>query len=153
MGLRLVEAHDVVADGTDVSWQARLRADMLRQFTLFVRTMDNAGQFLTEEEAATAQNAGRAHLVMYQALAEDAWENDVYLWKLRPKMHYVAHVIEELTETYENPACTDLFSWEDFVGKVKRVAAKTHRKTTSLRVVQRWMLVLMSRWTSRTSVW
>ena len=145
----LFEARKVVIERQDTSWQAHVRADMLHYLMVWIRTLDEADMFLTHEEAVRAQDAGRANLLCYQALAEDAAAANKSLWKLRPKMHYVAHTIEMLTETYENPATLDLFSWEDFVGKVKRVAAKTHRATASLRVVQRWMLLLTTRWHRR----
>ena len=122
---------------------------MLDNLMVWIRTLDEAGTFLTHEEAVRAHDAGRANLLRYQALAEDAFAANQSLWKLRPKTHYLSHAIEQLTESYENPVCLDLFSWEDFVGKIKRIASKTHRATAHLRVVQRWLLIMSSRWAQR----
>ena len=143
----------MVADAEDESWRSRARAEMLNTFVSFCSVLDSAGHWLTDEEASVAACAGRAHLVYYQALAEDAHAANLCLWKLRPKTHYLAHVIEELPKTFENPKYLDLFAWEDFVGRIKRIAAKTHRATSHLRTVQRWMLLVTSRWGQRATAW
>ena len=138
-----------MCDGVDTRWQATTIANLLTKFMTFCQILDRADLFLTDDQALRARCAGRDTLLLYQRLAEDSYSRSERMWKLRPKMHYFMHIIESLPTTFENPARADAFAWEDFMGRIKRIAAKTHRRSASLRVVQRWLLLLSQRWHQR----
>ena len=70
---------------------------------------------LTQAEAEESQHHGVKFLLCYQHLATVACNKNICAWKLRPKLHYFAHIILEITETRENPVKQDLFGAEDIV--------------------------------------
>ena len=55
--------------------------------------------------------------------------------QVRPKLHYLAHCIEELGITGENPRRTDLFGAEDYIGKVRGLRAIPSSGHTSLLLI------------------
>ena len=89
-----------------------------------IEVMDKSGLILTREQAERIQESGHNFLTIYQKLAEMAFAAGVCSYKLRPKLHYFAHTVDEVTDTLENPRRQDLFLAEDFIGKVKRVGKK-----------------------------
>jgi hypothetical protein len=75
----------------------------------------------------------------------DAFDHEL-LNEVRPKLHYFAHLLLELVVTFENPRRQDLFSAEDYIGKIKRIGSMCHRSVVGLRVVQRLSNLLCLRW-------
>ena len=71
---------------------------------------------------------------------------------MRPKIHYLAHVIESLVIDFQNPVKADVFDAETYMGKVKFVARRAPSRTISLRVTQRMVLFLLNRWRQREPV-
>jgi hypothetical protein len=96
--------------------------------------------------AARAAKHGRCFLKSYQLLATWALAASLPAWKLRPKLHYAAHLFDELVTCRENPRRLDLFDAEDYIGKMKKIASACHRLTASLRTVQRMIEFLSHRW-------
>ena len=72
------------------------------------------------------------------------------LAKIRPKLHYLWHVAAEL-QPQPGPAINpNVFScWNDesYMGRVGKLAAKTHKRTVPLRVIHRYMYVLAKQMT------
>jgi len=85
-------------------------------------------------------------LLAYQVLAAEAVERAEPGYKLRPKLHYFGHTVEELGDTRENPRREDLFGFEDMVGKVKKTASACDRRQVMLRFAQRRLMFLKQRW-------
>jgi hypothetical protein len=104
------------------------------------------GPFMPLDVAGRCADFGDLFLKSYQALAVDAVRCGRVAYKLRPKLHYCWHLFSELRRTGENPRRQDLFDAEDYIGKIKRVAAKCHARTASLRTVQRIIAFLVHRW-------
>ena len=126
--------------------EIQLVARMITSLVSFLNVCGVAGGLFTAEEASKVQQQGRSFLLSYQTLAEEAYSTWQALWKLRPKIHYFAHMVEELPSTLENPGRCDTFDWASFVGRIKAIGAKTHCKTIALRPCQRYMLCLSYRW-------
>lgn len=111
-----------------------------------IEVMDKSGLILTREQAERIQESGHNFLTIYQKLAEMAFAAGVCSYKLRPKLHYFAHTVDEVTDTLENPRRQDLFLAEDFIGKVKRVGKKCSKRLVSLRAAQRRVIFMATKW-------
>ena len=68
----------------------------------------------------------RTFLLTYQHLASASHRNGWLLFKLRPKLHYSDHLIEETLATRLNPMALANFEDESFMKHMKAVAAATH---------------------------
>lgn len=136
-------------DGEDTTEYAKVRAKMCWHFRRHWNVLNTADQFFTDHEASAAQFHCIEFLKTYQYLAYWCSCEGWCLWKLRPKAHYIYHAALEYTIYFENPVHLDCLNWEDFVGKVKRIASKCHRSTLSREVCLRYNLFLIIRWRSR----
>ena len=131
----------------DDTYVGQLRGSLCWYILDVVRIFDAVkAPFLPELMAARASKHGRCFLKCYQLLASHSLFHGKTAWKLRPKLHYAAHLFEELLTTRENPRRLDLFDAEDYVGKLKRIASSCHRLSCSLRTVQRMSMFLSHRW-------
>jgi hypothetical protein len=86
-----------------------------------------AGILLTPEQAMDAKEAGETFLLGYQTLAYHAIEKGICGWKLRPKLHMLAHIVDNLGQSLENPIHLSNFMDEDLMGKLVKLARKQHR--------------------------
>ena len=143
------QAARVVNDRADVSWHAKVVSEMLHTFMVFFQILDGADIFLTDDQAQRATVAGRANLILYQYLAEDSFNRQEHMWKLRPKLPCIMHVVEALSEKFENPCNRDASAWEDFVGRALNNAGTTLILSAAKRVAQRWLLLLAHNWHRR----
>ena len=93
----------------------------------FYYTLDEAGQILTDDELSRATRAGRLFLLTYGVLAARDLALGVVNFKLIPTHHCVDHKIINLARTRENPRWLHNYLAEDYLGKITRVIARTHR--------------------------
>jgi hypothetical protein len=128
------------------------RSDVCSSFRNFCHTLDHAGLWLSEVDAAAAWQNGFVFLTTYQQLAYSAWNDNVFLYKLRPKWHYFAHLVDRIYETRENPAKLDVFAAESFMGKVKQVARLCDERLIGTRVTQCLLMYICIRWSARRRV-
>ena len=61
-------------------------------------------------------------------------------WRLKPKHHQLLELLHETHATALSPSLWWTFGDEDFVGKVSVIASRCHRRTVSVRALQRWMI-------------
>ena len=101
---------------------------------------------MSQEAADLAYSRGRAFLLGYGSLASNAALRFHKLFKLRPKLHYVDEAICYMRATRENVGKQTCTLEECFMGKMKKIACKTHRKSQALRSIQRYLLFLRWRW-------
>ena len=111
----------------------------------YVNTCDNADLLFTDDEAEAAQTHGIFFLQWYQHLAYTAWQRGKTAWRLRPKLHYFAECVLEISDTKENPAKHALWGSEDLVGQAKKVGRHCHKRTASNRVAQRRSIFVLMR--------
>ena len=114
----------------------------------FTHVLDHAERFLTDEEIARAQRAGKLYLLSYAWLAKHAEEQNEYLWKLRPKMHYIWHTIADLSARL-NPKRIQCDDDETYMHTMKRIGSHCHGATVHLRGLQRYLLGLSVRFNLR----
>jgi hypothetical protein len=139
----------IVNSGVDTSPYAVLRATMLCSLSDVIKVFDHSGRFMTQAEADRVLLHGNLFLVSYQRLAAEALMNHQFAYKLRPKMHDFAHLLIEVGRTRENPRQRDLFDAEDYIGKIKGLAAACHKRRVDLSVCHRLILFLTHRWDRR----
>ena len=144
-------AQKAIAKGNSpvASRYALLRGSMAWHILYFVELCDHRPIILTPVDAASLQEHGRAFLSLYQHLREWASVSGRSAYHVRPKLHYFAELVEDLTVTRENPRRQDLFNAESFLGKIKNVGRKVHRRKAPQRICQRRRLHLLSRWQKR----
>ena len=107
-------------------------------------------QLLTGPESAQIADMFELFLVSYQALAKDDEEKTrAQLWKIKPKSLYLAHIASSVRSTRLNPRYTACSCDEDYLGKLKKIATKTHARTCMLRTLQRVVLGWCLRWERR----
>jgi hypothetical protein len=131
----------------DDSGAAANRQLLLLGLVGFVQECDRAGLFFTEETKNHATWCARTFLLAYQREAER--DHGRPLFKMRPKVHYLAHLVDFMVRTAENPGTCDTWDWENFRGRIKKVCRNTHRSTASHRTVQRYLLLMAIRWRRR----
>ena len=84
--------------------------------------------------------------MLYHLLAGQAILQGRCAWKTRPKLHYMAHQILEISDTRENPCVHQLFKQEDHIGYAKRATKRAHRLTASETAVRKRILTLTTHW-------
>ena len=139
---------DLTARFASTSFNGHLRATLFWALSKFITVLDVAGRWLTDQQIAEAQHAGMLFLKCYGKLAERALARGVKLWKCKPKLHYMHHHILDLSNSW-NPRYSHAFLEEDFLGKVARLGRRCHRKSVSLRFLQRYIMLQATRWQRR----
>jgi hypothetical protein len=113
------------------------------QFRVSARPPTDRGRrWFTPEQAEEAAGALQGYLQTYQCLAQVNLARRRPLYKCRPKMHYLEHMRLRILREHSNPRHEHNFLEEDFVGRVSRLAAKTHRANVCLRTLQRYLIFL-----------
>jgi len=120
--------------------ERQVMATMMWSLCKMIRTWDTSGDFLTDCEAETSTRFGRLFLSCYTRLSDMNYRRNEACFKLRPKLHYCTHIIDFISITFENPNRAMCFHDEDFLGKIKRVASKTHKRAILKRTLQRYVL-------------
>jgi len=136
--------HAISAWGSDS--YSQMRAHMAWSLLRFVEICDSGGTILSRNEADEAVRVGMDFLQDYAHLKDEAFHEGRAAYRVRPKLHYFYHLLECISDTGENPKWYELSSAEDLVGKAKRLAKDTHPNTLPLRVMQRRIVFLASRW-------
>lgn len=87
------------------------------------------------------------HLVAYQTLASQTELRGLFLYKVRPKHHYVQHMMDDLKRNLVNPRVA-ASCWSDgsFLGRLKRIGVQCHERNMADRLFQRYILYLSLRW-------
>ena len=73
-------------------------------------------------------------------MADIAFKSEECLFRLRPKLHYFAHLLNFVAHTKLNPRRYDLFGAEDFMGKVKKLVKRVHKVTASSAFIRRYII-------------
>lgn len=137
-------ALDVAANKNANEYQ-RQRACLSYSFLGYIYTCNDADLLFTQDEAETAQTHAMFFLLWYQHLAYTSWQRGNIAWRLRPKLHYFAHVVLEIGDTLENPAKHSLWGSEDLVGQAKKLGRQCHKRTVSRRLTQRRSVYMLMR--------
>jgi len=129
----------------------RIRATTAWALCDFLHICDLSDMWMTSDQADRACHAGFVFLRGYAWLADSNMRSNITLYKIRPKHHYFHHQVLEVQKSKLNPSWLHCFVSEDFVGRSARVASRCHRKTVSLRAIQRYMLCIRRQWLHKDS--
>lgn len=94
---------------------------------------------------ARAQESGRIFLLSFAAMARHYIDIGEARYKLRPKLHYIDHILENLTNR-QNPRVLSNFLDEDFMGKIVKLARKQHRSCVISRTLQLYLVHVRRLW-------
>ena len=95
---------------------------------------------LTQEQAERSAWLGRRHLRCYAKLALGALESKRLLYKLRPKHHYMEHLLDEVERLHRNPMAQSNFIDEDNMKILKLVSLACHPRTVKTTWARRYIL-------------
>ena len=129
------------ADHAPADMHKQLVATMLWGFVEVFRICGAAGTWLSDAEARALDVAREASLQGYGALAAEAAAAHPPrpMFRLVPKHHAWDEALRDAVGGGRNPGHHWCFGDEDFIGRVKRIAAGTHGTSMSRRVLQRYM--------------
>ena len=139
---------DLTARYVGKGLRSNLRAVAFWGMATFIATLDAASRWLEQTEIELAQRAGNLCINAYLTLANMALESGQCLYVIRPKVHYMVHHVDDLSNSW-NPRFWMTFQDEDMMGKLARLGRKCHRVTMPLRFLQRYALFMARRWARR----
>ena len=150
-------AH-LTKETNDGSRQRSLRAACMYGIAAFLNLLWSSlsrGKILTETEAEAANFYGTLHVHAYLELAAASEAKREHLYKVRPKLHYMMHIIDRLEVDRVNPLSVATICDEDFMGKLKQIGRRCHATSMLERVILRRSIFLRLRWRRRrrTGLW
>ena len=114
---------------------------------LFTGVMHSHGLWLPRACSQLLVDSGLSFLRGYNFLAQDCIDRSVTGFRLRPKLHYMGHIILDQqmqlgrgAEYTLSPAIALCEQNEDFIGRLSRVSRRVAARTCSLRTVQRYLV-------------
>ena len=107
-----------------------------------------AGRYFSPEEKEAISSSIEQAMDFYVCLANEALENDRYLWKLQPQMHMITHMAYDMSPE-ANPRRVQCYADEDMVGRFKKLVVACHSLTAGRRAVLRYIILVGLRWWSR----
>ena len=114
----------------------------------YIGVMHSHGVWLPRCCAKFQLETGFRFLRGYLFLADHCMQNHVAGYRLRPKLHYLHHLLHDSQRQLENPAVGFIFSSsallcetnEDFIGRLARVSRRVAAKTAGMRTTQRYLV-------------
>lgn len=124
-----------------------LVATCLGTYAMSLELMDKAELIMSQFEAERFCELTLTHLQTYAALNKRSRRltgksTGRNLWLIVPKHHHLFHCALRVKEERINPKAAALFSGEDFVGRISRIARVCHRSTLSQRVLERYLALV-----------
>ena len=126
--------------------QGKLRAQCIWGLAEFTHCLSIGGRWLPDDLRRRAGHALQVYLMCYQVLAGEALAAQRFMWKVRPKHHYLCHLEELVSHHGWNPSYNQCLKQEDFCGRVARLAANTHGETVMLRTLERYLVASAAKW-------
>ena len=113
----------------------------------YVGTLHGHGLFMTKACAQVQMRAGYMYLRGYCYLADLSTRMGLAGFRLRPKLHYLHHLLLDTQMQIDNgaqyilsPSCFLCESNEDYIGRLSRLSRRVSPRATSLRVAQRYLI-------------
>ena len=112
----------------------------------FLSIMANGGRWLTIDELRNKQQFGALFMRSYIRLARQSIKDRTRLYKMRPKLHLLHHMLMFSPPSRLNNNVYATWMDEDFLRKAMKVHSNTDPRGASLRVLQRYLLGLPNTW-------
>ena len=109
-----------------------------------MRRLLESDYFMSSSDCEFILQNGHTFLLSYQRLAAMSYQNELCLFKLKPKIHYLNHIFLTiknewlLSETAVNPCAEATFMSEDFVGQVARISRRVDARAVAIKTLQRY---------------
>ena len=97
-------------------------------------------RFLSDAQAQGIADAGYSFLRLIMALANHGASLSIFRWKLLPKHHAYAHLLEDSLHRKENPRAYHCFQDEDMIGRWKKLCHGTQGSLMEYRLMARYLL-------------
>lgn len=106
----------------------------------WVAMMCDGEDWLSEDSAHQIKIVGETFFKVYLQAAH----MQPQVWKIRPKWHVAHHLVLEaaMRPSHRNPSKDSTWMDEDWMRKVARVIKRTHKKTSPLTTLQRYLMFL-----------
>ena len=95
---------------------------------------------MSDADSERLEQARYVSLTAYKALCGESLRLGRNYYPMKPKCHIFDHAMRDAFRHRLSPTSHWCFADEDFIGRVKKMAMKTHLKSLALRVLQRWLL-------------
>ena len=106
--------------------------------------LSQASVFLDVDEQETAYNAGVVFIRSYLDLAVQSLQAGQLLFKARPKLHFLIHLVEDMAPSNQqcrNPFFDATFVDEDWIRHAMAAKKKMAHSTSSLNILRRFMTI------------
>lgn len=125
-----------------------MRASCMYALAAWFNALEKNGpRSLDVQSAENISGHGLDFLRCYGTLAKKSREKTLrHFWVLKPKHHRMHHICKDVLKDKYSPRGYACWRDEDFVGHVKKIAAKVHPKNLSDRVLFRWRVRLGVLW-------
>jgi len=109
-------------------------------------TMEGAKRFFDQAQADRFCNNCDDVLGALTWLAKESLDEKRLRWPLRPKMHVIGHLQEQVRSDFRNPKYYACMLDEDFIGVTVRMAKHIHRRSVATATMVRYIIRLKQRW-------
>ena len=110
----------------------------------FMRRSLQSSYFMPSDDCEYVIQAGHDFLMGYQRLVAACFGAGLCLYKLKPKIHYLNHVVWTIMDqwvssgTAVNALAEATFLSEDFIGQVARISRRVSPKAVAVKTLQRY---------------
>ncbi|CAK9007322.1 unnamed protein product [Durusdinium trenchii] len=125
----------------------RLVCTCVQTYAMALNIMDDCGLVMTAGESGAFYDAIMTHLQTFALLNKRSRQltgrvigRNMFI--LLPKHHHLMHAAQRTKLERINPRSWSLFSGEDFIGRIGRIARVCHRSTVSFRVLERYLALM-----------
>ena len=125
----------------DTILMAQLRSRMAWALSTFMQIWARGAKpYLSANERVESVELAEAFIDAYTRLAARNLSLERLLYRIRPKLHYVAHLIHDVRTSGLNPEAVACWLDEDHMKWLATIAASLHAKTASLKLAKRYLL-------------
>ena len=102
----------------------------------------SAETFLSPHEKHHIEVVGQTFLSVYASLAHEAVSKHEYYFKMRPKLHYLQHMLEDDRPSRRSPGWDNCFIFEDHIKQCIKMLRKCSHRTAERQLLRRNAIAL-----------
>ena len=129
-----------------------VRSACVYELNRFYGLMESNPRCLEDSAAKAMKQCMDSFIKAFRILCKLAIASKRLRWTCKPKLHQAEHLGLQCLLEKLNPRFHHTFCDEDFMGQIRRLAISTHVSTMTLRSLQRFVLRLELRWSSRSDL-
>ena len=138
---------DILPPSVSGDVYAEHRATAAWAMAQFIYLCDTNGLTLADETLSEVLSCGELFIQAFAWLYRFCWGRP--LFRLRPKIHYFEHLLDQTRRLRLNPAKIGTWGDESFLKYVKRTSKNCHGKTVLHSSLQKYLSSLHERWSRR----